>query len=207
MSVLIPAADERPDFIDLDPCRFYVAIGYVLVVRTGFADFRKQPQNGSLGNARHAGSAANGATLDQRRDDRDSLFHAQPVHEYSILTRLSIVRRERRLDGLLTLLFSLRPSRFGRLRGDLASTFVGERFESTLAAFRAAFLAHRGHDLRNQTHAEGGLLMDDQRTANRFFDHTPRVLNGIKFSSAFTPLHNYKRGMKAEIRQLRGFSN
>ena len=61
--VLLLAANEAPDFIDLNALRLDVANGRIMELRTGRANALKQAKDGTLRYARHADCRADRAAF------------------------------------------------------------------------------------------------------------------------------------------------
>src|ERR1035437_2497817 len=92
--VLFFASNETPNLVNLNTLCRNVADNSVLILSTGRADFHEQIEDGMSSNTRHALRRTDRATLNERRDDRNFLFHAQRVHEPSILQRFSMSTRK-----------------------------------------------------------------------------------------------------------------
>src|SRR5262249_34983152 len=147
------AADKRPNLINLNTLRRNVADRGVLVIGARLADLRQQPENGSLGDAGHAGNGADGATLHQPRDHRNPLRHGQLVHDSIIPYRFSMSIAKRGLSALFAgfsgdFLFSFGPSRFGRIGRYLTTLLFCHRYQTALASDPAALASNRSHDAR-----------------------------------------------------------
>jgi exodeoxyribonuclease III len=201
--VFLFTADKRPDFINLHALRLDIANHAVVELSTGRADTHQQAEDSALRHTSHAGSGANGATFDQRRDDRDFLRHADYIcHDFSIRYRFRIVNskdQERRFSGGF-LYFC--PSSFSSFSGASFPLFVGHSFQSALAADLAALRPHLPHDLLNNSKFNGF------NGADGLYGDPAGVLYGIKFFSIACALwHNYKRGTKREERQAMQISN
>src|SRR5260221_516738 len=90
--VLLLAADECPDFIDLNALRLDVANSKVLVFGARRTNFFEQPKDCAFRNAGKPCRGADRATLYQRRYYRNFLFRSQLVHTLSIPQRSGIAR-------------------------------------------------------------------------------------------------------------------
>lgn len=181
--VLVFATNEGPDFVNLDAACFDVADRNVLVVGARLANFLQQAENGAFGNASHAGSRANGATLNQCRDDRDPLVHAQLVHTNSMHYRFSISKWNRRFCWLFygfLCCFLRAPSLLGRCLRDLRAALLGHSLKAALPADPSAFAPHLCHHKGNRGSADGYHFERRFGSADSFVENPPGILDYIK---------------------------
>ena len=93
--VLFLGVTERPNLIDLDALRRYVANRHVLVFLASLADLRQRSEYRALGNASHPRRGSDRATLNQCSDYRNLLFSAEYVrHDSIVRQRFRIVNRK-----------------------------------------------------------------------------------------------------------------
>jgi hypothetical protein len=173
--VLLLAANEAPNLIDLNPLSGNVTDNAVLVFGAGVTDANQQAKNRSFRYARHTGCRASRASLDQRRDNRYFLRHAHYVcHGSRIRKRFRIVNRKVMNGPVSDRCVNFRPSHFGGLPGAPRTLFIGHGFEPTLTPDLAALGPHLSHDLLNDSNVSGF----------RSFQKNPAgVLNRVKFFS------------------------
>jgi hypothetical protein len=207
--VLGLGSHEAPNLIDLDALRGDIAERGILIFGARGPNISEQPENRPLCHARHAGRGIDGATLDQRRDDRRFLVDAEYVcHELGIPYRSGMSTGKRRKARLFTG-FLLAPSLLGRKPSHLAPLVRGQQRHAVFAASLATFTAHSGHDLGNQAHAYG----DRFRLPYGLQDHAAGILSDIKPSirafvfSACTSWHMPSVARIGTWRQEARFSN
>src|SRR5205823_5431270 len=78
--VLLLAADERPDFVALQPLALQVAESAIPVAITGRAEFDQQALHGALLAAHHAADGADRTAFNEFGDDLGAGFDRQLVH-------------------------------------------------------------------------------------------------------------------------------
>ena len=202
-NVLLLAADETPDFVNLDPLRGNVAYNAVLIVGTGRADAHQQAKNRAFRHARHADCRPNGAAFDQCRDDRYFLRRVDYVcHNQSIRQRFRMVKRKAKKDRSLSGFLRFRPTRFGSFPRASSALFVGHGFKAALAADLPSLGPHLPHDLLSDGELNGLCGFDG------FQENAPGVLGSIKsFCSAFALWHTLSVARMAEFRQGHESSN
>jgi len=201
--VFLFTANERPNLINLHALGLNVTNRGIMELRAGRADALKQAEHSTLRYASHTDSGAHRAPLDQRRDDRYLLRHADNVcHKPSLRQRFRIVKRNERKGQLLSRFLRFCPSGFGSFASALRPLRIGHGFQSALAADLAALRAHLTHDL-----LDDGKLHGFNGTDGLHGDPAG-VLDGIKFFSIACPLwHNSKRGTNRRERQAVRISN
>ena len=196
--------NERPDFVALNPGSWKVAERLVLVFGARRAD-NSQATEGShpWDTPSHADSGADRATLDQGRDDRYPLVHADKVAHGPIIRERFRIRKQKAQNMVLLLGFlGLGPACFSRFFGTLRALFWGHGFQSPFTADLATLGPHGSHYL----------LFERKRNLfgfNRFKHHSSSILDSIKFFAFASPLwHNYlKRGMNQTGSQAVQISN
>lgn len=79
-NVLLLHADERPNFVKLEPLAGQVPHGFILVESAGGSYVNQQLGNRVDAHVAHAGCRPHGISLDQTGNDFGAFFSAQPVH-------------------------------------------------------------------------------------------------------------------------------
>jgi hypothetical protein len=197
------ATHKTPDLIDLNALRGNVADNGVLVLRASLAETHQQTKDSALRYAGHADGRTDGASFDQRRNDRYLLLRADYVcHNPIVRQRFRIVNRKTKKDAVLGGFLRFGPPRFRGLPSAPASLFVGHGFKPTLAADAPTLSAHVAHDLLN----DGKLYR--LCGFNGFQENALGVLDRIEFWNSACPLwHIYKRGTERGNRQEGRISN
>jgi hypothetical protein len=200
--VLLLAAHERRDLIDLNRLGWDVAERPRLILGARPRHFRQEPEDGAFRHASRARSGANRAHLDQGRHYLDLLGHAELVHTSIMLQRFSMSRRKSRFLGL----FLLGPASFGGLGCDLPAALIREGFQSALASDPASSAAHFGHD-SGQNRRIGNHGKTDLGFPDRGFSYPPGVLNGIQLRCASALSHHSTLARIGRSCQEGGISN
>ncbi len=92
--VLLLAANERPDLIDLNPLRRECCGGGVLVFGAGCANFSQEPKDGALGYARKPGSGADEQPSTRAEMTATLLLNAELVHAFKYTRTFWHVKRK-----------------------------------------------------------------------------------------------------------------
>ena len=187
--VLLLAADEAPNLINLNSLGRNVANGCIQVFGARGAHRSQQPKDSAFRDVSHAPCGADRAPFDQRRNHRAFLVHADNVRHESIMPyRFRISKIKMQDGGFLRGFLRFGPPGSSCFSGASAALFIGHSFQSALPADPSALSAHVAHDLLND-----GKLHRLSRF-DSFQKYAARVLYGIKLWSCACPLwHTPKR--------------